>query len=251
MDKSETVDIKKIIQRIVLPMELKIISLVDGVPSLEDKINAIITSSQKQKYMAEVITIANDTNNTSKISNLDPACDLADSCIKSYEIVEPSTSGQGTNYIGSLANVPVSVEDEILDVIENSLEEDTDSFGLTLRNKKSYTVLGDVSQFQNRNEDFSSGSDDIYIPESPDSSSSCGVSEQESDNEYPDRQENPIILFNSEQYANEDLEENIMPKSARYFHQKKINPKKRPRNEQSWKKNSAATARAIVEEYVS
>ncbi|CAG4946621.1 unnamed protein product [Parnassius apollo] len=184
--------------------------------------------------------VYNDYNLKTVQRKLWPASHLQDECIYGYENGEPSTSGQNTRFEVCSMNTPFPIDDTDSDIIEESLDEpkhSTDS-------KKVYTIIKNVSSGQNY-KDFSSGSDNVFVPESPLSSSSSSIREQ-SDRT---RQEDHIPTRN--QHESEDLEENKKSIKRKIFPPKENKSKKRSRNELSWKKKSAAVARAKGEEYMS
>ncbi|CAG4973812.1 unnamed protein product [Parnassius apollo] len=160
--------------------------------------------------------------------------------IYGYENGEPSTSSQNTRFEVCSMNTPFPIDNTDSDIIEDSLDEPKHSTD----NKKVYNILKNVSSGQNY-KDFSSGSDNVFVPESPLSSSSSSIREQSDRTRLEDH------IPTRNQRKSEDLEENNKSRKRKIFPPKENKSKKRSRNELSWKKKSAAVARAKGEEYMS
>lgn len=165
------------------------------------------------------------------------------------------------------------------DVIEYSQFELINTSELPLRSKKIYTVLDNATFSDENVKDFSSGSDDVFIPESSPHSSTSQTSSETGDRVYQQDlqivypstsriQENTITFQenadNSNQHdldiarpstsgnhENGDFQECDIPRKRKIFPVKGNKSKKRSKNERTWKKKAAAIAREKGEEYIS
>ncbi|CAG9785725.1 unnamed protein product [Diatraea saccharalis] len=205
-------------------------------------------------------------------------------CIEHEQDLEPSIFQLSVNhdYISSRNNEPHTsrgihpVIDP--DIIEDSQFEQINTYKLPLRNKKIYTILENATFSDENYEDFSSGSDDVFIPESS-ANSSTSQSSSEIDVRVSAKdlvvahpptsriQENSVTSQENAESANEhdfdiapstsenqengESQERDIPRKRKIFPPRDNKSKKRSRNERTWKKKAAALAREKGEEYIS
>lgn len=206
----------------------------------------------------KISSVSNRTNNLSKENIPSTSRDSIE--FPNFED-HASTLSRSPSIIPNLIltnQIDTALNTENSDIIEPSEEETLDSYILkSLQSKKRYTDLSIVPLLnvdENRRQsvdisDFSSDSDEVYIPENLLSDTDISVS----DIVTAERNHSPQALRESQEIIERNVIEEIpvTSRKRKQFPPKENKSKKRPRDENKWKKKVAALARERGEEYLS